>query len=471
MRRPIGGAGRRRILMGAKVLVIDDEEALRSSVAKIITRLGHEVRTSANATQGLDRLAREPFDVVLTDFRLPDLDGLEVLERARAIRPDAEVVLFTGFGSIPLAVQAVKLGAYDFITKPVKRADLERVITRAIEKQALAAENRRLRLQLDDTRRSPLDRIVGTSEAMQDVLRVIEQVAPSTATVLIEGPSGTGKELVAEALHALSPRRDRPLVKVNCGAIPETLIEAELFGYERGAFTGAVGRRDGRFAVADGGTLFLDEVGTLGLPVQAKLLRVLQDGAFEPLGSSRTVQSDCRIIAATNVDLRREVAEQRFRDDLYYRLNVITIRVPTLKERPDDIPVLARHFLTLYAARNGKSLDGFAPDALSALLAWEWPGNIRELEHAVERAVVMAPGRLIEAAHLPESVRDSGSGAGVGAATVPIPLGTPLDEVERLLIAEALRRTGGNKVRAASLLGISPRTIYRKQAPDTGEIE
>ncbi len=471
MRRPIGGAGRRRILMGAKVLVIDDEEALRSSVAKIITRLGHEVRTSANATQGLDRLAREPFDVVLTDFRLPDLDGLEVLERARAIRPDAEVVLFTGFGSIPLAVQAVKLGAYDFITKPVKRADLERVITRAIEKQALAAENRRLRLQLDDTRRSPLDRIVGTSEAMQDVLRVIEQVAPSTATVLIEGPSGTGKELVAEALHALSPRRDRPLVKVNCGAIPETLIEAELFGYERGAFTGAVGRRDGRFAVADGGTLFLDEVGTLGLPVQAKLLRVLQDGAFEPLGSSRTVQSDCRIIAATNVDLRREVAEQRFRDDLYYRLNVITIRVPTLKERPDDIPVLARHFLTLYAARNGKSLDGFAPDALSALLAWEWPGNIRELEHAVERAVVMAQGRLIEAGDLPEPVRAAASGKREGAPTVPIPLGTPLEEVERLLIAEALRRTGGNKVRAASLLGISPRTIYRKQPPDAGEIE
>ncbi|MEW5984525.1 MAG: sigma-54 dependent transcriptional regulator [Acidobacteriota bacterium] len=456
--------------MSARVLIIEDEEALRISVAKIIGRLGHQVETAPNATAGLDRLSHEPFDIVLTDFRLPDLDGLEVLERTRQMRPEAEVILFTGFGSIPLAVQAIKLGAYDFITKPVKRADLERVVARAIDKHALAAENRRLRLQLDDHGRSPLDRIVGRSEPIRELLRIVEQVAPSTATVLIEGRSGTGKELVAEALHALSPRRQRPLVKVNCGAIPETLLEAELFGYERGAFTGAVGRRDGRFALADGGTLFLDEIGNLTLPVQAKLLRVLQDGAFEPLGSSRTVQADCRIIAATNADLRQEVAAQRFREDLFYRLNVIAIRIPTLKERPDDIPLLARHFLMRYSARNGKAVDAFSGDALSALLAWEWPGNIRELEHAVERAVVLAPGRTIEPPHLPEPVRALAASASAGRPTVAIPLGTPLDEVERLLIADALTRTGGNKVRAASLLGISPRTIYRKHPPEPGEI-
>ena len=249
--------------MSARILVIDDEEALRVSVAKILSRLGHSVDTAGTATEGLALLSKQPYELVLTDFRLPDLDGLEVIERARQLRPETELVLFTGFGSIPLAVQAIKRGAYNFVTKPFKRADLERVVGRALEKQALAADNRRLRQQLDDRSGTPLGRIIGQSEAIARCLRVVEQVAPSTATVLIEGPSGTGKELVAEALHALSPRRDRPLVKVNCSAIPETLLEAELFGHERGAFTGALARKDGRFARADGGTLFLDEIGTL----------------------------------------------------------------------------------------------------------------------------------------------------------------------------------------------------------------
>jgi two-component system response regulator HydG len=456
--------------MSARVLIIDDEEALRESVGKIITRLGHDVDTAGTATEGLDKLGKVPYELVLTDFRLPDLDGLDVLERARAIRPSAEVVLFTGFGSIPLAVEAIKRGAYDFITKPVKRADIERVVSRAIEKQALSAENRRLRLQLDDQTQTPLSRIVGSSEAIQRVLRVVEQVAPSTATVMIEGPSGTGKELIAEALHALSPRRDRPLIKVNCGAIPETLLEAELFGYERGAFTGAVGRKDGRFALAHGGTLFLDEVGTLSLPIQAKLLRVLQDGTFEPLGGTRSVQSDCRIIAATNADLQQEVRGNRFREDLYYRLNVITIRMPVLRDRPGDVALLASHFLVRYAARNKKAVDGFSADAAAALQRWEWPGNIRELEHVVERAVVLASGREIGLAELPDKlVEAAGMTPSGDAGAVQIPIGTPLEEAERILVNEALRRTGGNKVRAASLLGISPRTIYRKYPTDGQE--
>ena len=460
--------------MSARILVVDDEEALRVSVAKILSRQGHSVDVAGTATEGLSLLSKHPYNLVLTDFRLPDLDGLEVIERARQLRPEAEVVLFTGFGSIPLAVQAIKRGAYDFVTKPFKRADLERVVARALEKQALAAENHRLRRQLDDRHKTPLGRIIGRSEAMAAVLRVVEQVAPSTATVLIEGPSGTGKELVAEALHALSPRRDKPLIKVNCGAIPETLLEAELFGHEKGAFTGALARKDGRFARADGGTLFLDEVGTLTLPIQAKLLRALQDGTFEPLGSTRTLQADCRIIAATNTDLGRAVNAGLFREDLFYRLNVIRIAMPPLKERPDDIPLLLGHFLALHAARNRKSFDGFDAGALKALRAYEWPGNVRELSHTVERAVVLAAGRTISRDDLPDAVRQA---AGPdpeplpGERVIAVPVGTPLDDVERLVISETLRHTGGNKAQAASLLGISARTIYRKQAPDGGEIE
>lgn len=458
--------------MSARILVIDDEDELRLSVSKVLSKLGHEVVVAANATQGLERMASMRFELVLTDFRLPDFDGLEVLTRARALQPDAEVVLLTAFASIPLAVQAVKQGAYDFLQKPFRKADLERVVGRAIEKQALAAENRRLRQQVDEQGRSPLDRIVGQSLAMRALLRVVEQVAPSTATVLIEGPSGTGKELVAEALHGLSPRREGPLVKVNCSAIPETLLEAELFGYERGAFTGAFARKDGRFALARGGTLLLDEVGTLSLTLQAKLLRVLQDGAFEPLGATRSLQSDCRVLAATNSDLRREVREGRFREDLYYRLNVINLVLPTLRDRAEDVPLLASHFLAVHAARNRKAVDGFTPGALAALQAYPWPGNVRELQHAVERAVVLTPVRIIDVEHLPEAVREAVLQAPSAAGlTMSVPLGTSLDEVERLVIEETLRRTGGNKVRAASLLGISPRTIYRKQAPESPEIE
>jgi len=455
--------------MSARILVVDDEAALRESVGRILRRMGHLVDEAATGAEGLGKLSQEVYELVLTDFRLPDMDGLDVLERARTLRPDSEVVLFTGFGSIPLAVEAIKRGAYDFITKPVKRADLERVVGRAIAKQALAAENRRLRVQVDGQADTPIGRIIGRSDAMAAVLRTVEQVAPSTATVMVEGPSGTGKELVAEALHALSPRRDRALVKVNCGAIPDTLLEAELFGYERGAFTGAVGRKDGRFALARGGTLFLDEVGTLSLALQAKLLRVLQDGSFEPLGAVRTVQSDCRIIAATNAELHEEVRQGRFREDLYYRLNVITIRMPALRERTGDIPLLAGHFLARYAVRNRKAIDGFTASALAVLQAWDWPGNVRELEHAVERAVVLTSGRSIDVEHLPARLVDAaGMTRESEALHVQIPIGTPLEEAERMLIAEALRRAGGNKVRAATLLGISTRTIYRKSVPGAG---
>jgi two-component system response regulator HydG len=388
------------------------------------------------------------------------------MQQARALQPDLEVLLITAYGNIPLAVEAIKQGAYDFLAKPFKRAELERAVSKAIEKQALAVENRRLRVELADRAAPPAARLVGQSDAMRRVLEVADQVASSSATVLITGESGTGKEVLAQTIHRLSPRRDHPLVKVNCSALPETLLEAELFGHERGAFTGAASRRDGRFAAAHRGTLFLDEISTLSPAVQVKLLRVLQDGAFEPLGSTRTIRADCRIIAATNADLGAEVAAGRFREDLFYRLNVITIRIPPLREREADLALLANHFLRIYGAKNGKTLDGFSGAAMERLKAWHWPGNIRELENAVEAAVVLSRGRTIEVDHLPDALRGQESkvveGAADAASVVAIPIGTPLEDVERLLIKETLRATGGNKQRAAGLLGIAARTIYRK---------
>ncbi|MCL4813446.1 MAG: sigma-54 dependent transcriptional regulator [Vicinamibacteraceae bacterium] len=447
--------------MAPRILVVDDEEELRISVEKVLRKAGYAVDLAGTAAQAVEMLRRGGYHLLVTDFRLPDGDGLELMRQARAIDPDIEAIVITAFGNVPLAVDAIKQGAYDFLIKPFKRAELERGVERALEKQRLAAENRRLKLALSQTE-GP--QFIGESDAARKLMQVVEQVASSSATVLLTGESGTGKELVADAIHRLSPRRDNPLIKVNCAALPETLLEAELFGHERGAFTGAVGRRDGRFALAHRGTLFLDEVSTLTPAVQVKLLRVLQDGAFEPLGSTRTVRADVRLVAASNVDLAVEVAQGRFREDLFYRLNVITVTVPPLRERVDDIAPLAQHFLRLYAARNGKHLDGISRQALARLQQWRWPGNVRELEHAIERAVVMTTGPTIELQHLPEALRGArpDNGAADEAPVVRVPIGTPLEDVERLLIRETLRQTGGNKRRAAHLLGIATRTIYRK---------
>ena len=444
----------------ARILVVDDEKELRVSVVKVLRRMGHDADGAEDGASAIAMLRRTPYRLVVTDFRLPDLDGLELMRQARAILPDCEVLVITAYGNIPLAVEAMREGAWDFLAKPFKKAELEHAVEKALEKQALADENRRLRLELAGQGA----RVVGQSPAMQKVMAVVEQVASSRATVLLTGESGTGKEVVAETLHRLSPRRDRPLIKVNCSALPEALLEAELFGHERGAFTGAVARRDGRFALAHQGTLFLDEVATLTPAVQVKLLRVLQDGAFEPLGSARTVHADVRIIAATNADLAAEVAAGRFRDDLFYRLNVITITMPPLRERVEDIPVLAAHFVQRYAARNGKRVEGLSRAAMDRLVECRWPGNIRELEHAIERAVVLSTGRTIELEHLPDAVRgaQAAEAAASSGQAISVPIGTPLEEVERRLIEETLRTTGGNKQRAAEMLGIAARTIYRK---------
>jgi two-component system response regulator HydG len=438
------------------VLVADDEPGLRKSVERTLHREGFRVVQAEDGQAALDALRRGGIDLLLADLRMPGLDGLELLQAAKLLTPEVEVIVLSGHGTVEEAVEAMKEGAYDFLTKPFERAQLVRTVRQALEHHALVLENQSLQRRLDEL--AGAGEILGESPAIRQVLALVKQVAPTSATVLIQGESGTGKELVARALHEGSPRREQPFIRVNCAALPEALLESELFGYERGAFTGALARKEGRFELADGGTLLLDEVGDLSSATQAKLLRVLQDGEFERLGGTKTLKADVRIVAATNQDLALLVKERRFREDLYYRLNVITIEIPPLRERPEDIPLLAQHFLRLYAARNHRSLEGFTETVLARLRAYPWPGNVRELEHALERAVILARGTLIDEGDLPTVVGQ----AETASRVIPIPIGMPLDEVEQRLIEETLRLTKGNKELAAKLLGIASRTIYRK---------
>jgi two-component system response regulator HydG len=441
------------------VLVVDDDRANLDSVARIFQREGLETLTASNGTEALELLRRPEVSVMVTDLMMPGMDGQELLKASRTIRPDVEVVLMTAYGTVETAVAAMKDGAYDFITKPLKRHSLVKSVQKALEKHDLAAENRVLKAKLAEMGSTGGRAMVGQSPAFRAMMDTLRQAAPSTATVLLLGESGTGKELAARALHEQSNRAKGPFVAINCGALPESILEAELFGVERGAFTGAVARREGRFERANGGTLFLDEVGEMPLSAQVKLLRVLQEGELERLGGTQTVKVDVRIVAATNKDLQREVAEGRFREDLYYRLNVVEVRIPALASRREDIPLLADAFLRRFASKNGKVLRGFSPDALSVLENYAWPGNVRELEHAVERAVVLAKNDVLEVSDLPETVRKGPQGS---AGQLVIPIGTPMEEIERRVIHETLRHTKGDKTLAARLLGIAARTIYRK---------
>jgi len=448
------------------VLVVDDDRANLESVARIFQHEGLATLTASGGEEALTLLRRPEVVVLVTDLMMPGLDGRELLRTARSLRPDVEVVLMTAYGTVEAAVAAMKEGAYDFITKPLKRHALVKTVHKALERRALMAENESLKARLADLGAPGGRTLVGQSPAFRMLMETLRQAAAAQATVLLVGESGTGKELAARALHELSPRASGPFVAVNCGAIPETLLEAELFGVEKGAFTGALARREGRFERAHGGTLFLDEVGELSLSAQVKLLRALQEGEIERLGGSGPVPVDVRVVSATRRELQREVAEGRFREDLYYRLNVVEVRIPALASRREDVPLLADHFLRRFAAKNAKPLRGFSPEALRALEEYAWPGNVRELEHAVERAVVLARGEVLEAADLPESVRTGPRGA---ASQVVIPIGTPMEEVERRLIHETLRHTGGDKTLAARLLGIAARTIYRKLERERGD--
>jgi two-component system, NtrC family, response regulator HydG len=456
----------------ACVLVVDDEQGIRDSVKRMLERASYEVYVAENGPDALDILRQRKVNVMLTDLVMPKMTGMDLLKASRAVVPDTEVVLMTAYGTVDAAVEAMREGAYDFITKPLKRAVILKSVEKALERQALVMENQALRAELTGTRQHGA--IIGNSLALRRTLDIVNQAAPSTATVLVLGESGTGKELLARAIHRGSGRSKGPFVAVNCSALPESIIEAELFGYEKGAFTGAVSSREGRFASADGGTLFLDEVGELPNHIQVKLLRVLQEGEVERLGG-KSVKVDNRVVAATNKDLAAEVSAGRFREDLYYRLNVIAVQVPPLRERLDDVALLAEYFLQKYAEKNNKAVAGFSSEALDLLCGYHWPGNVRELENAVERAVVLTRNDALGPDDLPPEIHGK---PGANGRSVTIPIGTPLDEIERRVIHETLRHTDGDKRLAAQLLGIATRTVYRKlegekaaQGPGQGEVD
>jgi two-component system response regulator HydG len=446
----------------ATLLVADDDPGLRESLERTLTRAGYRVVLAPDGRTALDQLQDAGVDLLLTDLKMPGLTGLELLRAAKELAakgraPDVDVILLTAFGTVDEAVSAMKDGAYDFITKPVRGEQLLKIVAKALERRALIQKTRKLEQQIEDLRGKP--QFIGNSPAFRRMMTLVDQVADSSATVLLQGESGTGKEGVANKIHERSARRRGPFVAVNCAALPEQLLESELFGYERGAFTGAAGRKEGRFELADGGTLFLDEVADLSAVTQPKILRVLQEGEFERLGGTRTIRVDVRVIAATNQDLSQMVKEKRFREDLYYRLNVITIRVPPLRERREDIKLLAQHFMSFYAAKNNRRLEGISEDALRRLEAHSWPGNVRELENVIERGVVLARGGVIDVTDLPEEVSKA---TPLPEGVVSIRIGTPLAEVEQRLLDETLRVTRGNKTLTAKLLGIDPRTVSRK---------
>ncbi len=442
------------------VLVVDDEPGIVESLDKIFRREGFTVLTATNGNAGLELLRRHRVGVLLSDLMMPGTSGMDLLRAAKTVAPETEVVLMTAYGTVETAVDAMKEGAYDFVAKPLKRAHVVRVVRNALDKQSLITENRALKAQLNERRKRS---IIGTSLPWRRTMDIVHQAAPSEATVMLLGESGTGKELLARALHDNSTRARSPFVAINCAAIPESILEAELFGYERGAFTGATATREGRFEAAHGGTLFLDEIGEISRHVQVKLLRVLQEGEIERLGAGgRPRKVDLRLIAATNVDLAEEVRAGRFREDLFYRLNVIPIHVPTLRDRREDITLLTQHFIQLYAEKNGKSITGCTAAAMARLVDYPWPGNVRELENAIERAVVLTraslPAPLDEDA-LPREIRDAAS---AGAPAMTFAIGTPLADIEMRVIRETLRHTRGDKRLTAKLLGIATRTIYRR---------
>jgi len=438
------------------VLVVDDERIGREALAEAVSEMGHRVVAAAGGAEALDVVRRDDVHIVLTDLKMPGMDGLELLRQVKRLRPDVPVVLVTAFASVDTAVAAMKSGAYDYLTKPVDLRQLRVLLDRAGRSRDLLIENETLRDRLGE--KYDFSKIIGRSPAMRNVYDQVRQVAETDAAVLLEGESGTGKELVANAIHANSKRRDGPFIKVNCAALPETLLEAELFGHERGAFTGALQQRKGRFELADGGSLFLDEVADLSPGTQAKLLRVLQNHEFERVGGTRTLHADVRVIAATNADLAGRVREGRFRQDVYYRLRVVPIALPPLRDRPEDVPLLVDHFVRHYAERNKKEVRAVSAEVTNALAGYAWPGNVRELQNCIENMVVMANGPTLGPELLPAEIgRTAEAGAESGFA-----VGLTMREIEERAIRETLGSVGGNRKRAAAILGIGLRTLHRK---------
>ncbi len=437
--------------MKARILVVDDDRAHMTMLVAMLGSWGYEVDTADDGGMAVNKVRQRAYDVVLTDVRMAEVDGIEALRRIKLYNPYLPVLIMTAYSSVDVAVRALKAGALDYLHKPLDFEELRQGLERALAQGAAHRPE-----QAPSGEADPVSEMIGDSPPMRELAAMIRAVAPSEASVLILGESGTGKELVAKALHEGSPRRKRPLVTVNCAALAENLLESELFGHEKGAYTGAQRQRDGRFVQADGGTLFLDEIGEMAPALQAKLLRALQQGEVQRLGSDKAIRVDVRVLAATNRDLEAEVQGGGFREDLYYRLNVIALRVPALRERPEDIPLLARHFLNRFARRNRKTFRGFSPRVMDLMLHYDWPGNVRELENVVERAVILSPGELVTEADLPANLR--GSEKSVDAA----PAGQSLEDAEREAIARALEQVGNNKSEAARVLGVTRVTLRSK---------
>jgi len=440
-----------------KILVVDDEASHRTMLNAVLTSEGYQISEADDGKAAIEAAEGEFYDLILMDVRMTELDGIEAMQEIKKISPAIPMIIMTAYGSVETAVDALKSGAYDYLTKPLDIEELKILIHKALDHYRLREENIVLRERLAD--RFDFSRIIGKSKAMKDLFETLAMVAPSDATVLLYGESGTGKEIVANALHENSPRARRPFIKVSCAALPETLLESELFGHERGAFTGAIGRKEGRFQLANGGTIFLDEVSEMSPTTQVKLLRVLQEREFEPLGSTKTIRVDIRIIAATNKNLEEEVKEGNFREDLFYRLNVVPIELPPLRKRKEDVPLLAKHFLNIYSEKAQTPIKGFLPKTMDLMIRYDWPGSIRELENAIERAVLLCHGEYIAPQDLPHAVQGA---EGEALPTVAVPSGMTLKEVEREVIVQTLEDTDGNRTQTARILGISRKTLQNK---------
>ncbi len=441
------------------ILLVDDEAGLRNAASKVLKNAGYQVECAASGQEALDVLKDSSIALVITDLRLPDIDGISLLKTTLELRPGIEVVMITGHGSVEQAVEAMRLGAYDFIEKPLDSSALIKTVAKALQKQKLATENAQLRRQLAN--QSGAGALIGNSPPMRAVKELIRQIAPTDVHVLIQGESGTGKEIVADAIHEASPRHSKPFVKLSCAAIPDSLLESELFGHERGAFTGANSAKPGKLELAHGGTLLLDEIAEMTPPLQAKLLRVLQDGRFQRVGGTRDIHSDFRLLCATHSNLTNAIEEKTFRHDLYYRINTVRIVMPPLRDRPEDIPLLAAHFLERFCVKMRKDVRTFSPPVLERLLAHSWPGNVRELQHVIELAVALAPGDTVEQVNFAPA---PGANLSPEGTSLTIPIGTTVDQAIQQLMEATVARCDGNKLQAARMLGISPRTIYRNLA-------
>lgn len=441
------------------ILIVEDGQSQREMLRDFMASEGHSVREAQNGQEAIDRVMAGHVDLVLLDYKMPGMDGMEVLNRLKSINPAIDVIMITAFGTIETAVEAMKQGALDYITKPVDLDELSILIDRIAERKVLIRENEILRQKLWK-KGSSSDQIIYRNRRMEDLINMVSRVAPSRATVLLQGESGTGKELFARLIHTMSPRSEKPLIVVNCSAIPETLLESELFGHERGAFTGAAARRIGRFEEADGGTLFLDEIGELSPPVQVKLLRFLQEREFQRLGGNQVIKADVRIISATNRDLESKVREGTFREDLFYRLNVVVMNILPLRERKEDIPLLVNHFIERFSRDNGKEIKGVSVEAMDVLLKYNYPGNVRELENIVERAVVIARDSVISLRDLP--FQELPSHVTEGPRPFKGSMRSAIEEMEQEMIQKALDEADHNQTRAASILGISERMLRYK---------